>query len=322
MSAGLLLLAMLVRALPASSYDLAWWQAIVSVEQAESHGDCSAALVGIRSAIKSVQYFGPGDLRAALTYSKLGGLYRCTGQLRDSENAYLKSLAIWERVAPNNPRVATVLMELSNVYVFIGETAKAERLGRRAIAIEEHAFGLQDLRLVYPLQSLAIALQSAHRYDEALGLYKRAIDILGHDGHTNVLLVASLRGKLGELLGRMGLLDDAITEARGALDILETVPDQSRFRLAAFRTTLAKLYCLAERWQDAYGPIVKAKDEAYNALGPDHFVLEPILLTYAEVLRHTNRKREAREITRRAKAIRERFEQDNALGAVIDVGGH
>jgi hypothetical protein len=51
-------------------------------------------------------------------------------------------------------------------------------------------------------------------------------------------------------------------------------------------------------------------------------MLDPILRTYADVLQHTGRKREAKQIVQAARAILQRSKNENAIGYTVDVSSY
>jgi len=289
-----------------------------AADLAETRGDYAAELSAIQSSLKPAQSFGSRDLRLASTYERMGAAYCDNGKLRDAESAYLRSLRIWETAAPDDPHLSVVLMGLTTVYTWTGETTKAERLARRAVTVRERSLGINDVRLATPLQNLAVVLQTEHRFVEARDVYDRALTILDRNGHANDILAALARGNLGKLLGRMGLRDDAIRELNAAIAIGDAAPGARPLPIIAFRTSVARLYGQAGKWQEAYATIQQAKDSAESIFGPDHFVLEGILLTYADILRHLRHASEAKRMEQRAKVIHQRFHRENNMDLMVE----
>jgi hypothetical protein len=120
------------------------------------------------------------------------------------------------------------------------------------------------------------------------------------------------------LFARIGLTEEAIKELKAAIAIAEAQPSARPLATIAFRTSLAEVYCKDRRWNDAYETIRDTKDSAEAALGPDHFFLERILLTYADVLRHMHRSADASVMAHRARSIHGKFYADNAVGLTIE----
>jgi tetratricopeptide (TPR) repeat protein len=305
---------------PQSADERAWEEAIAAADRAEAKGDYAGELQTIHSALAAAQRLGLNDLRLATAYERLGAAYADTGQLMPAENAYLRSLRIWEGVAPEDAHVGVILMGLTTVYTWRGEPTKAEKFARRAISLREQSLGSDSEGLVTPLQNLAVVLQTENRLHEAREVYDRVLAILKNNKTGDDILVALVRGNLGELLARMGNREDAIKELKAAIAIGDAEPEARRLHMISFRASLAKVYAQNQHWQDAYEMIQGAKILAEGVFGPDHFLLERILLTYADVLRHLNRRTEATAMERRATAIHKQFSRDNALGSVVEAG--
>lgn len=116
----------------------------------------------------------------------LGAALQRQGQLDRARAAYAAAVNL-------NPFRRTYRIALAKALEELGDTARAERVYRQALA-SDGEFG--DAAL-----NLANLLQTAERFEESLELYGRAIRILG--------LKAHLLSNLGALLRKMGRYDQA-----------------------------------------------------------------------------------------------------------------
>jgi len=293
------------------------WVATLGVAyQAHAQARFPEAADGLRLAVGIAERLEHADVPLAETLTLLGSVYADMGRLRDAESAYLRALAAWERGDPADPERSNVLMGLVRVYTGLEEYSKAERFGRSAIQIREEALGPSHPDVGTAYQNLAAVYHYERRYSQAMEMYRRALEILSNSGRLED--AATVRGNLGMLLGAMGRPDDAVAEIRQAIDILEVSEPSLKPRLALGLTNLAMMYCRLGRWPEAEAPLRRAREIITGVFGPDHSSLEPVLRAYADVLRHTGRKREARQMERTAAALRQEAAAQNLAGYTLD----
>jgi len=265
------------------------WVATLGVaDQAHAQAKFQEAADGLKLAVGIAERLEHADVPLAETLTLLGSVYADMGRLRDAESAYLRALAAWERGDSADPERSNVLMGLVRVYTGLEEFSKAERFGHSAIQVREEALGPRHPDVGAAYQNLAAVYHYERRYSQAMEMYRRALEILSNSGRIEDS--ATVRGNLGMLLGAIGRLDDAIAEIRQAIDILEVSGPSLKPKLALGLTNLATMYCRMGRWAEAEAPLQRAREIITGVFGPDHFSLDPVLRTYADVLRHTGRK--------------------------------
>jgi tetratricopeptide (TPR) repeat protein len=203
------------------------------------------------------------------------------GQFLAARDSFAHSLANWTKADPSDPDRATPMLGLESAYLRMGQFKKAEAIGRVALEIREEELGAANPGIAGPLQSLAAVLQAEHRYLESQCLFTRALDVLDQEPESTV--TALVHSNLGMLLEEMHQPQAAIKEVQIAIHIWEAVPGP---RLAMGLTNLATLYCRQGNWSAAREPIARAQTLVIAAFGPDHPMLDPILSTYAAVLKH------------------------------------
>lgn len=258
----------------------------------------------------------PGT-RLAETLLLLGAANADMGRLRDAERAFLRSLAIWERSAPDNPSRTAPMMGLATVYTALQEYSKAERFAAAAIRIREQASGHPNPDLGGALQNMAAVYHSERRFAEAAALYRQALEHLVPNGRLDD--VATVHSNLGLALAEMGRAGEAAAETGQAIALWETAGPREQPRLAVGLTNLAVQFGRLGRWPEAERSIRRAREIAAGILGPDDPSLVPVLNVYADVLRHTGRKPEARRMEREAETLRLAAAAENLTGYTLDV---
>jgi tetratricopeptide (TPR) repeat protein len=87
--------------------------------------------------------------------------------------------ALYSSVATDNPRLRhAVLAGLGGISRSRGDYEAAERKLREAIAFAEEKFGPESIETAYTLNGLGMVFKYSGRFDDALPLYLRALDIL------------------------------------------------------------------------------------------------------------------------------------------------
>src|SRR5262245_44667419 len=103
---------------------------------------------------------------------------RAAGKLQEAVPLCRQALAVFESEAgPDHPDVANILNTLAGIYEDLGDSAEAERLAQRSVAMMEEATGSLEVEVlrVQSLGTLAGIYRVQGRYAEAEPLYRRAL---------------------------------------------------------------------------------------------------------------------------------------------------
>ncbi len=100
------------------------------------------------------------------------------GNYPEAEKQWAAALKEAEGFGPQDPRLATSLNNLAQVYRAQGRYAEAEPLYKRALAIQEKALGPDHPSVAKSLNNLAELYRAQGRYEEAELRYKRALAIM------------------------------------------------------------------------------------------------------------------------------------------------
>ncbi|MCH6577531.1 MAG: tetratricopeptide repeat protein, partial [Proteobacteria bacterium] len=99
------------------------------------------------------------------------------GNYPEAEKQLVGALKEAEEFGPQDPRLATSLNNLAELYRAQGRYAEAEPLYKRALAIDEKALGPEHPDVATNLNNLAALYDDQGRYAEAEPLHKRALAI-------------------------------------------------------------------------------------------------------------------------------------------------
>ena len=182
---------------------------------------------------------------------------------------------------------------------------EAEPLMRRALAIDEAAFGDQHPTVAISLNNLATLLRGTNRHEEAESLMRRALAIDEAAYGERHPTVATILNNLTTLLHDTDRLAEAEPLVRRALEIGEGAYGERHPTVAISLNNLAMLLQKTSRHEEAEPLVRRALVINEAAYGERHPTVAIILNNLAMLLRETNRLAEAEPLARRSLAIEE-----------------
>ncbi len=99
------------------------------------------------------------------------------GRYADAAKLFLVALEQAEEFGLQDPRLATSLNNLAELYRVQGKYAETEPLYKWSLAIREKVLGPEHPDVGESLNNLALLYQTQGKYDEAEPLYKRSLSI-------------------------------------------------------------------------------------------------------------------------------------------------
>lgn len=141
-----------------------------------------------------------------------------------------------------NPRVATSLTGLADLYSAHGKYRKAEPLYQKALAIMEKLLGSEHPRLAMRLDNLAQAYYEQAKYNEAEPLYQRALTIREKTLTPEHTHIAKSLENLAQVYCAQSEHNDAEPLYRRALAIWENIQGPLRITSTDSFNKLVELY--------------------------------------------------------------------------------
>ena len=218
------------------------------------------------------------------------------------------ALSVLQTVTASGPivqKTSRLLNQLALYLVARAEHSEAEPLYRRALAIDEQAYGPGHPRVAIDLNNLAQLLKATNRLNEAEPPMRRALAIDEQaygPGHPRVAIDLN---NLAQLLQATNRLNEAEPPMRRALAIDEKAYGPDHPDVATGLNNLAALLKATNRLNEAEPPMRRALAIDEKAYGPDHPDVAIDLNNLAALLQDTNRLAEAEPLMRRALAIDE-----------------
>ena len=222
----------------------------------------------------------------------------------ESEDQLRPALA--EATALSNSKLVT--MAANNLALLLMDTNRieeAEPMMRRALALNEAAFGNQHSTVAICLNNLATLLHDTNRIEEAEPLLRRALAIDAAVFGNQHPTVATRLNNLARLLHNTNRIEEAEPLLRRALAIDAAAFGNRHPTVATRLNNLALLLKHTNRIGEAE-PLLRralAIDEA--AFGNQHPTVAIRLNNLALLLKHTNRIEEAKPLSRRSLEIDE-----------------
>ncbi len=237
---------------------------------------------------------------------------------KESEDQFRSALA--EATALANTKLAA--MASNNLAMVLHDTNRseeAEPLMRRALEIDEAAFGEHHPNVAIHLNNLATLLSDTNRAEEAEPLMRRALEIDEAAFGEHHPTVAIHLNNLSMLLRDTNRAEEAEPLIRRALEIDEAAFGEHHPTVAIRLNNLATLLCNTNRAEEAEPLIGRALEIDEAAFGEHHPTVAIRLNNLAILLYNTNRIEEAEPLLRRALEIDEAAFSDHHPTVAIDL---
>ena len=165
------LLLFIVTGCPASSeWDQQWQHIQLTLEE----GRIQEAKRLLQDILPSLRDNGPTDEHYGQVIFQLADIARLEGNTSQAESYYWKALPlIAESLGPEHVRMADPLTELATLYEQKSEPKVALPLLKRALAIQEKAWGHSNRQLLPTLQHYHILLMLNDHHEEAAEILSR-----------------------------------------------------------------------------------------------------------------------------------------------------
>jgi tetratricopeptide (TPR) repeat protein len=270
---------------------------------------------GAERALQAVACGGAEEIHIS---NELGHLYQMVGNYSRAEWFFLRAAGAWERTFPgSNAGLVRILNNLATLYLGGSQFGKAERACRRASAFcETEEVGLPDrARLMGNWGGIYCA---QGKYEEAEAACRRAIDLWQRIGGASAE-IAALWHNLGLLHVLRKRWDAAIGDLERSVACLRSQSGRGG-EISPLLNTLGGALMETGRLHEAERVFQDALSGA-DDLPPGRRAFLPELLTnYAELMRRTNRPREAKAFRARAEAVRRDLGQRDFTRHAVDVG--
>jgi tetratricopeptide (TPR) repeat protein len=263
--------------------------------------------------------FGYQNEEVVKPLNLLGHVWLDQGRFREADGAFRQALKILElEKDPNRIETAAVLNNLAAVQHMNGNLSRAAALMRKVVGIFEADPAADEEDFGIALSNLAATLQEMGTSTEAITTARKAVTVLErceNSDHLAVSLVTLSRLYLdeGDSAGGEAMLQRALRS------IEDLGQEDSPARALVFGH-LGVLYAGTGRYRQAEPYLQRAIEINQRLLGPDHPRLLESMEAYANLLRMTKRKGEAKKLEAYIREQRERYQLQNpAVANFVDI---
>jgi tetratricopeptide (TPR) repeat protein len=217
------------------------------------------------------------------------------GHFTAASSLFQRSVGILQsQQSSNDAEIAVVLTNLASAQWFLGNLSKAEGVLDQVTALFRRAGNDEHPALGLALQIRARIAEQEGDLPRAEAHFRQALLILERSGGPQDLAAGLVM--TGQLLLRQGDLQGAQARLKRALLLITSDKAEESPVGAALMSTLARCYQMQAKPHDAEPLFERAIGIYQRVLGPDHPNLLYTMQDYAQFLRATKRKHEAKKL--------------------------
>ena len=294
---------LLVLLTPAQATDPAQWKALdQELVRLTAQGNFAAALPVALEALDVARRFGPEDPRYVDGLISTGALSHHLGKRPEAERAIREGISIVRGKPGREEELSKLLDHLATFYYeYGGRGREVEALRREAVELAIQSLGPRHARVGFLFSHLALSLIDRHRYDEAKVMLTQALELA--DERAFPVFAGDIYMSLGAVASAQRQYSEAIRFFDRARGLFAGFGGETSPRTILPLLALGEAYLKLGRAAEAEESIARALVLAESALGPDNLRTAEILAVQAGALRALGKRKEAREVERRARAI-------------------
>jgi tetratricopeptide (TPR) repeat protein len=301
----------------------AWEIAVGNGQRLEAEGRYAEARSAFEDALREAQDLHLGKATIALSLDGLATVEQDLGSYLNAETLYERALATLGN--PNGPdRLAdSIWNHLAVLYLESERYQKAEPILKRGLARADGESIPDNAIVAQRLNDLASLYMIEGKSHEAKALLVRALTLLeetlleNDPGHGDATRAMTLEN-LAFIAASLGDYKQGIPLAERSLKILNHMKSPGPPSQIEVFSVLGVLYSRTGRMKDAERSLDKALRIAEEVYGAEHPYVAYVLSTYSRALKYAKRKREAKPMAERARAILAGSARDNGLRQTID----
>ncbi len=257
-----------------------------------SEGKTPLALVNMERAI-AVRRADEGSPRTMLArdMTTAASMYLAVGQADAALQGFQLAIKEWDAASPGDYQALPALDTLAGLYRDMMKYEEAELLLERTLRIRESVSGPESSDVITSVDSLGFIEFGLRKMPETERLYKRLLALWIKNAGPDHPMVALTYDKIAEMYSFLQRYPEAEEASRQALALRTRVHVASLNQTGRILLMEAKFDEAADLYKRALeiGELSKAPDEA----------LDPVLRTYALVLRRLKRDAEADALQKR-----------------------
>ncbi|MBV9767389.1 MAG: tetratricopeptide repeat protein [Acidobacteriaceae bacterium] len=252
---------------------------------------------------------------SASLLNALGSLQQDTGEYLEAERSYLHALST--AATSNDSERVVVLQNLGALYLETNQYSKGERIRRQLEKLQPGIFADHPAAAGVLLNIIASLEHARKRDDEAEHYYSESLNFL-HQAHGPVSVDAALvEANLGFLRLESRQYDSAASFFRQAIHEIEIADGPKSAALIRPLVNLARCENMIGQPNEAEALSRRGVELSLQTFGETHPVTATAMLEQAASLRNLQRKKLARGLERRAKAMLRDNSTKNLAGYTV-----
>jgi tetratricopeptide (TPR) repeat protein len=277
-----------------------WKSAMNRARSAQDEQRMDTALEAYEAAQRLVDTDPRFILPKAMTLAARGALLHDLERSSDAEKSYVEALNLFRQhpdAAVLADHITAVSLSLASLYLEIDQPSKAVKLrledllgGQLSTANKGRVYGV-----------LAGIAYAQRRYADAEAGWLKEIAI--REGEKNPMDTAVALSNLGVLHATMGNFQKAETRLRRAVELFESSPGLEHPKSIRAQSNLGQILLRNGRQEEAVEWLGKAYERGLKWFAAESTISSQLCLDYAQALRKTGRKDEAKALEARLKRL-------------------
>jgi tetratricopeptide (TPR) repeat protein len=270
-----------------------WRAAMDRARSAQKEHRMDAALeqyeAALRAASGDPKLVGP----KGVTLSQRGTLLHDLERSREAERDYLEALSIFRShpdIALLNEHIVALNLSLASLYLEMDQPSKAVKL-RLEDLLETRLSTANKARVHGVLAGVAYAQR---RYVDAEAGWLKEVAI--NESENNPLDTAVALSNLGVLHATVGDFQKSERRLRRAVELFESSPGLEHPKSVRAQSNLGQVLFRNGRRDEGLAWLARAYERGMKWFGAENIVTAQLCLDYAEALRRTGRKDEAKAL--------------------------
>ena len=303
---------------PVVAAEQLWQKRIAAAETLEQQGSYSRAKEQFELALAAVNTTTP-DTRQFFTEIHLAAVSGQLGEYTEAKQWGNQALRSGSSLyGSGSSELAVPLMNLAIVYQYERQYANSEQTSRRALELLANSGSPRLPVLAATLGILGVALYRRGAMEESEKILRQGIDVAEKLGASDGNILAENLSNLAQLCRSTGRRPEAASLLDRAYVVYEGAYGAEHPEIAPILTALATLHADSGNYPEAIQKDQHAVELAEKAWGPNHPLIHDALLDEASWLRKLHRKKEAKALESRAKAIESASVQNSFSRYAVD----
>ena len=296
----------------------AWTEAMSQGRSLQNQGRFREAVELFQSALQEAERLPRSPARQAAALYQLATVNADLGSLEKAARLSARAASILTKtVGADDPLLQIVRTELAELLINSRQLSTAEGLLKQIIAAQARASQTASLPGARALDDLACVYAAQKKRAAAEKLERQALSFLETLQGSGELSLAIVSLHLAMVLDSTKRPAEALPYAERAAGVLKRLPESHPYLEAEAAMSLASLYVVVGRRNEAEPQARKAVDLVERVYGPDHPYTAWMWIGRAAVLRRLDRKSEAAAAQKQGQRILTERGQRDRLGDTV-----